>query len=125
MEEAVAEIRALTIRLQIRVVDPAKAARRMEGALTASLAAQLAAARETRQIVVRDPTQIAVSGKAMIGIAERLDIRCERPLHVVAATIASIGRDRYFEPRAFANAVAQATGLPTFDVYAGAMVKTA
>jgi hypothetical protein len=97
----------------------------MEGALTASLAAQLAAARETRQIVVRDPTQIAVSGKAMIGIAERLDIRCERPLHVVAATIASIGRDRYFEPRAFANAVAQATGLPTFDVYAGAMVKTA
>jgi hypothetical protein len=125
MEEAVAEIRALTIRLQIRAVDPAKAARRMEGALTASLAAQLAAARETRQIVVRDPTQIAVSGKAMIGIAERLDIRCERPLHVVAATIASIGRDRYFEPRAFANAVAQATGLPTFDVYAGAMVKTA
>jgi len=35
-------------------------------------------------------------------------------------TAASIGRDRYFEPAAFARAVALATGLPTFDVYAGA-----
>jgi hypothetical protein len=125
MDEAVAEIRALTLRLQIPAVDLAKPLLRIGGALTPSLAAQLVAARETRQIVVRDPTQIALSGKAMIGIAERLDIRCERPLHVVAATIASIARDRYFEPRAFANAVARATHLPTFDVYAGSMVDAA
>jgi hypothetical protein len=122
MEEAVAEIRALTLRLQIPAVDAAEPMLRIEGALTSARAAQLVAKRESRQIVVRDPMQIAASGKAMIGIAERLDLRCERPLHVVAATVASIGRDRYFEPRAFANAVAQATGLPTFDVYAGMMV---
>jgi hypothetical protein len=125
MEEAVAEVRALALRLQIAAVDAAKPMLRIDGALTSARAAQLVASRESRQIVVRDPTQIAASGKAMIGIAERLDLRCERPLHVVAATVASIGRDRYFEPRAFANAVAQATGLPTFDVYAGTMVTAA
>lgn len=125
IEEAVADVRALTLRLQIPAVDPAKPALHIEGALTPALAAQLAAAREKRQIVVRDPTQIAVSGKAMIGVSERLDLRCERPLRVVAATVASIGRDKYFEPRTFANEVARATGLPTFDVYAGTMVEAA
>jgi Domain of unknown function (DUF1611_C) P-loop domain len=125
MEEAVNDIRALAVRLRVPAVDPQRPALYVEGALTPALAAQFAAARETRQVVVRDPTQIAVSGKAMLGIAERLDLRCVRPLHVVAATIASIGRDRYFEPRAFAQAVARATGLPTFDVYAGAMAEAA
>ncbi len=125
MEEAVADIRALTLRLCIPAVDPAKPSLYIEGALTPGRAAQLLAARETRQIVVRDPTQIALGGKAMMGAAERLDLRCERPLRVIAATIASIGRDRYFEPRAFANEVARATGLPTFDVYAGTRVQAA
>jgi hypothetical protein len=125
MEEAVGDIRAMTLRLCIPQVDSAKPALRIDGALTPALAAQLLASREMRQIVVRDPTQIALSGRAMIGAAERLDLRCERPLRVVAATIASIGRDKYFEPRSFANEVARATGLPTFDVYAGAMVEAA
>lgn len=124
-EEAVDEIRALVTRLRVPAADPAKPSLRIEGALTPSLAAQFSAAREERQIVVRDPTQIAMSGKAMLGAAARLDLRCERPLRVVAATIASIGRDRYFEPRTFARAVAEATGLPTFDVYAGTMVRAA
>lgn len=125
MEEAVNDIRALAVRLRVPAVDPSRPAIYVDGALTPALAAQFAAARETRQIVVRDPTQIAVSGKAMLGMAERLDLRCQRPLHVVAATIASIGRDRYFEPRAFAQTVANATGLPTFDVYAGTMAEAA
>lgn len=125
MDEAVADIRALVLRLRIPGVDFTKPSVRIEGALTPAITAQLVSACETRQIVVRDPTQIALAGKAMIAAAERLDLRCERPLRVVAATIASIGRDRYFEPRTFAREVARATGLPAFDVYAGATVKAA
>lgn len=125
MEEAVDEIRALAARLRVPGVDESAPQMHVGGALTAGDAARLVAQRETRQIVVRDPTQIALSGKALLGVLSRLDVRCERPLHVVAATIASIGRDRYFEPREFAHAVAAETGLPTFDVYAGTMVTAA
>ena len=125
IEDAVDDIRALVLRLGVPACDPRKPMLKIDGALTASRAAQLSAAREERQIVVRDPTQIAMHGKALLGMRGRLDVRCERPLRVVAATVASIGRDRYFEPRAFADAVAQATGLPTFDVYAGTMVRAA
>lgn len=124
-DEAVDEVRALVLRLSVPAVDAARPVLRVQGALTPALAAQLAAAREERQVVVRDPTQIAMSGKAMLGVAARLDLRCERPLRVVAATVASIGRDRYFEPRTFAAAVARATGLPTFDVYAATMTSAA
>jgi hypothetical protein len=60
-----------------------------------------------------------LSGRAATNAFVRLRIRCLRPLHVSAVTVASIGRERSFEPRAFARAVAAATGLPTFDVYAG------
>lgn len=118
MTEAVDEIRALVKRLMVPAVDRANAYVRVDGALTAALASQHAAVNARTQIVVRDPTQIAMSGKAMLGVLERLDVRCERPLHIVAATVASIGRERYFEPRAFLRAVADATGLPAFDVYA-------
>ena len=94
----------------------------IDGALTATRAAELIAARERRQIVVRDPTQIALVGKAASHAFAHLTICCERPLHVVAATVASIGRENAFEPRGFARAVAKATGIPTFDVYAGERV---
>lgn len=125
MEEAVDDAAALVLRLSIPMADAAKPSLRIAGALTSSLAARLAAAGEKRQVVVRDPTQIAMSGKSMLGVAQRLDLRCERPLRVIAVTIASIGRDRYFEPRAFAQAVARATKLPVFDVYAGTMASAA
>lgn len=118
MREAVDEIRALVKRLMIPAFDPESAYVRVDGALTAGLASQHAAANVRTQIVVRDPTQIAMSGKALLGVLERLDVRCERPLHIVAASVASIGRERYFEPRAFLRAVADATSLPVFDVYA-------
>jgi hypothetical protein len=99
--------------------DPNLDAVYIDGALTAASAARLIADREHRQVVVGDPTQIALSGKAATNALTRLDVRCRRPLRVVACTIASIGRERSFEPRAFARAVADATGLPAFDVYAG------
>jgi hypothetical protein len=125
MDEAVDDVRALVARLSVPKADLSRPNLRIDGALTAAGASALVAKREERQVVVRDPTQIALSGKALLGVLSRLDVRCERPLHVVAATIASIGRDRYFEPAEFARAVAAATRLPTFDVYAGAMVSAA
>lgn len=119
MNEAVDAIGALARRLRVAAYDPNREALEIAGALTPARAAQLIAARETRQIVVRDPTQIALTGRAAAHAFDRLLIRCRRPLRVVAATVASIGRERSFDPRAFARAVAAATGLPTFDVYAG------
>jgi hypothetical protein len=125
VDEAVDDARALCARLRLPVYDPARPSIRIAGALTIGIASALASNREERQVVVRDPTQVAASGKALLGILRSLDVRCERPLSVVAATVASIGRDRYFEPRAFARAIASATGLPTFDVYASSMADAA
>ncbi|MFZ0030845.1 MAG: hypothetical protein WBE79_12195 [Candidatus Cybelea sp.] len=118
MQEAVDEIAALVARLRVPRFDAGVASIDLEGALTAAQAASLLAAGETRQIVVRDPTQIALSGRAGLRALSQLTVRCKRPLRVIAATIASIGPHRSFEPRAFAAAVAKATSLPTFDVYA-------
>ncbi|HEY8321483.1 MAG TPA: hypothetical protein VIG46_06845 [Candidatus Baltobacteraceae bacterium] len=120
VEEAVDDVRALVARLALPVVDEREPALRIDGALTATMVAAFAARGETRQIVVGDPTRIALAGRAFDGAMRRLTLRCERPLRVVAVTVASIGTDRYFEPAGFARAVAAATGLPTFDVYAGA-----
>ncbi|MFN2527663.1 MAG: hypothetical protein ABR584_02995 [Candidatus Baltobacteraceae bacterium] len=120
--EAIDDVRALVARLQIPKVDPAAPALAIEGALTPTAVTKLIAQAETRQIVVRDPTQVAVRGKAFLALAGRLHLRCERPLAVIAVTVASIGRDRYFEPRTFLEEVARSTGLPAFDAYAAKMV---
>lgn len=125
IEEAVDDVRALVCRLALRQFDPNAPFLRLDGALTPSVAAKFLTVRDSRQIVVRDPTQIAIGGKALLSISERLNLRCERSIAVVAATVASVGRDRYFEPLTFLNAVAEATGLPVFDVYAGSAVQAA
>jgi hypothetical protein len=62
-----------------------------------------------------------IAGRDFLQLAGRIPLRCERPLHVVAVTVAPIGRERDFDPDAFREAVARATGLPVFDVYAGAV----
>jgi hypothetical protein len=119
-DEAVAEIAALVARLQIPKFDSRTEAIEVSGALTAADAAAFVAQGETRQIVVRDPTQVAISGRPAQEAFAKLTIRCRRPLRVVAATVASIGFERNFEPVHFADAVARATTLPTFDVYRSA-----
>ncbi len=119
-QEAVDEVAAFVARLSIAPFDPREPTVEIEGALTAGAAAAFIAAGETRQIVVGDPTQIALRGKAATTALARLRVRCRRPLRVVAVTVASIGPQRTFEPRGFAGAVAAATGLPAFDVYASA-----
>ena len=120
LQEEVDEIAALVGRLQMPMFDDSAAFVDVRGALTASQIATFLAAREARQIVVRDPTQLALTGKAATQALERLKIRCRRPLRVIAATIASHGPERSFEPQNFARAVAAATGLPAYDVFAGA-----
>ena len=46
-------------------------------------------------------------------------VRRERPLRPIACTVAPRGPEGAFAPAAFLAAVAAATGLPTYDVYAG------
>lgn len=120
IDDAIEDIRALSSRLRTPRYEPSEACVWIQGALTPSRVAELIRAKEQRAVVVRDPTQIALTGKAALAAIERLRIRCERPLHVIAATVSSEGPHRSFEPGAFVRAVAKATGLPAFDVYAGA-----
>lgn len=119
IDEAVDEVAALVARLAVPSFDPSAESIEVKGALTTGEAAAFVATGEQRQIVVGDPTQIVLGGRAGLRALRQLTIRCRRPLSVVAATVASIGPERTFEPRAFARAVANATALPTFDVYSG------
>ena len=117
-DDAIEDVRALVTRLRVPKYDGASEAVFIEGALTAPIAARLVSAGEKRVVVVRDPTQIVLTGKSAATAFARLNVACERVLNVVAITVASIGRDRAFEPHRFANDVAAATGVPTFDIYA-------
>ncbi|MGH7728959.1 MAG: hypothetical protein ACREM2_09230 [Vulcanimicrobiaceae bacterium] len=117
--EALDRIEALVARLRLAAFDPARAFLRIEGALTLSAASAFARADETRQIVVRDPTRIALGGRPFLALARTLDLRCERTLHPVACTVAPLGPNRAFDARAFLRGVAERTDLPTFDLYAG------
>lgn len=119
-QEAVEDVRTLVARLRVPAADERESALRITGALLPDLARRLIAQNESRQIVVRSPASIALTGVAARTALARLRLRCEHPVHVVAATIASIGSGRSFEPRQFLDAVAAATGLPAYDVYAGA-----
>jgi len=120
---ALDEIAALTGRLRLPAVDPARDAVRIAGALGAGAAAAYARAGERRQIVVADPTRISFGGRTFLEISARLDLRCERTLRVVACSVAPLGPQRSFEPRTFARAVAERTGLPTYDIYAGTVAE--
>jgi hypothetical protein len=120
MEVAVGEGRGLVARLRVALVDAERPALRVDGALTREAAEAFARDGERRQIVVADPTKIAFGGDDFVRIAAQLDLRCEHPLHPVACTVAPRGPRYRFEPAAFLHAVAEATGLPAYDVYAGA-----
>jgi hypothetical protein len=120
---AVEEAAALVGRLSLPLVRPGAPAVHVAGALTAHDAAEFVRAGESRAIVVPDATHVAFGGRTFRTFAARLDLRCQRRLRPVACTIASRSPARAFEPRAFARAVAERTGLPTFDIYAGSFVE--
>ena len=117
-QESVEEVQALVMRLRVPKFDGSGTPVFIEGAFTPSMAAEAIHSAPMLTYVLEDPTQIALSGRAAIATLSKLTIRCKRPLNVIAITVASIGRANHFEPRDFAKAVAEATGLPTFDVYA-------
>ncbi|HET9392282.1 MAG TPA: hypothetical protein VFO29_01980 [Candidatus Rubrimentiphilum sp.] len=121
IEEAAAYARALVERLCIQSYDPQQPFVKIEGGLTSASARRLLELGEKRQVVVRDPTQVVIHGKEFLRFVERVALRCERPLHVVAVTVAPMGRERDFDAEAFRTAVARETGLPVFDVYADAV----
>jgi hypothetical protein len=120
LSQAIDAAAALVARLQIRRPDPALEMLAIPGALSLERASNLVAQGERRQIVVTDPTRIAFGGKTFLRLAERLALRCEHPLVPVACTVASLALERSFEPAALLRGVARATGLPAYDVYAGA-----
>ncbi len=124
LARAAGDAAALVARLRLPVYDPDRPFVRVAGALTATVAAAFVHAKERRQIVVADPTHVAFSGRTFADFAASLDLRCERTLRPIACTVAPRSAERSFEPRAFARAVAERTGLPAFDVYAGTIAGT-
>lgn len=89
------------------------------GALDARDAQELLAAGASATVVVADPTRVAIRGRLLDRFMATFDVRCERPLRVVACTTSAAGAPNALDPRALVHAVAAATGLPTFDVVAG------
>jgi hypothetical protein len=117
--EAVGDVATLTARLRVPAFDPLAGALELEGALTATMAADFIAAGEERQIVVGDSTQIVMNGRSLAEALARLRIRCRRTLDVIATTVCAVAPERSFDPGPFLAAVAGATKLPSFDVFAG------
>jgi len=117
--EAVCDVATLTARLRVPLFDSRAAAVELEGALTATMAAEFIAAGEERQIVVGDSTQIVMSGRSLSEALARLRVRCRRALDVIATTVCAVAPERSFDPGPFLDAVAGATKLPSFDVFAG------
>jgi hypothetical protein len=117
--EAVCDVATLTARLRVPAFDPHAGILELEGALTATMAAGFIAAREDRQIVVGDSTQIVMNGRSLAEALARLRIRCRRAFEVIATTVCAVAPERSFDPAAFLGAVADATKLPSFDVFAG------
>ena len=91
---------------------------RIAGALDARDAEELLSDARDATVVVDDPTRIAVRGALFAKLRATVDLRCERPLRVVACTTSPVGPDAMLQPRELVEAVARATGLPAFDVVA-------
>ncbi len=123
LEEIVDDVRALVERLRIPPVDPQEPAMFVEGALLPELASELLSSGEQRQIVVRSPASVSLSGRLAQRALAELHLRCEHPVQLLAATVAPSAGRKALEPQRLLEAVAQATALPTYDVYTGSCAK--
>lgn len=90
----------------------------VSGALDARQAERLLERAPGATIVVRDPTRVVVRGALFERLTTSVNLRCERPLHIVAVTTCSVSAETVLPPRELAVAVANATGLPAFDIVA-------
>jgi len=120
--EAVAAATGETVRrLTLRGREPAReraAVQVVAGALGVRQARALLAGPRDVTIVVADPTRVALRGPLFDRLSAHVDLRCERPLHVIACTTSSFALERSLDPRALVVAVAHATGLPAYDLVA-------
>ena len=120
--ERVAAVAAeIVARLRIPGRDPATERTRIvrvAGALDVRDAEVLLGDSADVTVVVEDPTRVAIRGALFAKLLAFVDLRCERPLLVVACTTSPVGRDATLPARALVEAVARATGLPAFDVVA-------
>jgi uncharacterized NAD-dependent epimerase/dehydratase family protein len=118
----VAQVAAETVaRLTLPGRDPTHERARVvavAGALDARDAQALLTDARGATVVVEDPTRVAIRGALLARLCEAVDLRCEHPLRVVACTTSPVGRETTLAPRELLEAVARATGLPTFDVVA-------
>ena len=106
-------------RLQLPGRDPARERERVvevDGALDVRDAQDLIAHAAGATVVVSDPTRVAVRGGLLAALRSAVDLRCERPLRIVACTTSPLGRGVALPVQQLVHAVAQATGLPAFDV---------
>jgi hypothetical protein len=60
-----------------------------------------------------------MNGRSLAEALARLRIRCRRAFDVIATTVCAVAPERSFDPAAFLGAVAEATNLPSFDVFTG------
>ncbi|GAC1582488.1 MAG: hypothetical protein NVS3B28_00190 [Candidatus Velthaea sp.] len=120
--EAVAAVARDTVRrLSLPGREPASERAQViaiDGALDALDVERLMAGAHGATVVLADPTRIAVRGKLLENFMAAFDLRCEKPLHLVAVTTSSVGPGSTLDPRRLLDAVARATGLPAFDVVA-------
>ncbi len=123
LEEVVDEVRVLVGRLRIPPVDPSEDAVCVDGALTPELVSELLARGERRQVVVRSPASVSVSGKLAERALAELRLRCEHPVQLLAATVAPSAGRKALDPQRLLESVAEATALPAYDVYAGTCAK--
>jgi uncharacterized NAD-dependent epimerase/dehydratase family protein len=108
--------------LQLPGRDPSRERARvveLDGALDVRGAQDLIAHAAGATVVVSDPTRVTVRGALLAALRDAVDLRCERPLRIVACTTSPVGRGITLPARALVQAVAAATGLPAFDVVSG------
>ncbi len=89
-------------RLTLPGRDPAHERARVvtiDGALDARDAEALLASARGATVVVADPTRVTVRGALFAALRAAVDLRCERPLRVIACTTSPVGRDATLSPR--------------------------
>jgi len=120
---AVAAAAAGTVaRLSLPGRDPSSERGRVitvEGALDVRDAEDLLEHAAGATVVVSDPTRVTVRGALFEALRAAVDLRCQRPLRIVACTTSPIGRGVTLPTHALVQAVAASTGLPAFDVVSG------
>jgi len=118
MRDVIDELTALCRRLRIPARDP-DAEQIAVDVLDAQTIDRLVKAHERRHVVVSDATKIVARGAVLERAYAALELRCLRPLRILACTVSPVGEERILDAGEFVAAAARATGLAVFDVVSG------